>query len=84
MDIFHQSFLSNYLIYDYEIFSKGLVLQVVLQGLIWVLIASVPGLCIFFYFSLKVLQPLIATARGYVSLAHSLIYLNIASMLQTN
>ena len=39
MDIFHQSFLGNYLIKDYEIFDN-------------------------FVFSLKVLQPLMATAGG--------------------
>ena len=39
LDIFHQGFLRNYLIYDYEIFDN-------------------------FVFSLKVLQPLMATARG--------------------
>ena len=39
MEIFHQSFLRNYLIKDYEIFNN-------------------------FVFSLKVLQPLMATARG--------------------
>ena len=39
MDIFHQSFLRNYLIYDYKIFDN-------------------------FVFSLKVLQPLMATAGG--------------------
>ena len=39
MDIFHQSFLRNYLICDYEIFYN-------------------------FVFSLKVLQPLMATAGG--------------------
>ena len=38
-DIFHQSFLRNYLIKDYEIFDN-------------------------FVFSLKVLQPLMATAGG--------------------
>ena len=39
MDIFHQSYLRNYLILDYEIFDT-------------------------FVFSLKVLQPLMATAGG--------------------
>ena len=39
MDIFHQSFLRNYLILDYEIFDN-------------------------FVFSLKVLQPLMATTGG--------------------
>ena len=39
LDIFHQSFLRNHLIKDYEIFNK-------------------------FVFSLKVFQPLMATARG--------------------
>ena len=39
MDIFYQSFLRNYLIWDYEIFDN-------------------------FVFSLKVFQPLMATAEG--------------------
>ena len=39
MDIFHQSFLRNYFIKDYEIFDN-------------------------FVYSLKVLQPLMATAGG--------------------
>ena len=46
MDIFHQSFLSNYLIKDYEIFNN-------------------------FVFSLKVLQPLMATAGGMWALLTS-------------
>ena len=57
MDIFHESFLRNYFIKNYEIFDN-------------------------FVFSLKVLQPLMATAGGYVSFAHFLFLLSVVRIMK--